>query len=94
MALVGALLVTTVLGSCEDDDKYDDDENIFHYSSRAKEEFLIQFVKKKKIVCKEKMARETRRELSYVCGNENTGMIKLNLSELRARLEYGNENDN
>lgn len=27
--------------------------------------------------------------LSYVCGNENTRMIKLNLSELRARLEYG-----
>lgn len=28
-----------------DDDKYDDDNN-FHYSSHAKEEFLIQFVKK------------------------------------------------
>lgn len=28
-------------------------------------------------------------KLSYVCGNENTRMIKLNLSELRARLEYG-----
>lgn len=28
-------------------------------------------------------------KLSYVCGNENTRMIKLNLSELRAaRLEY------
>lgn len=28
-------------------------------------------------------------KLSYVCGNENTRMIKLNLLELRARLEYG-----
>lgn len=85
MALDGALFVTTVLGCWKDDDKHDD-ENIFHYSSRAKEEFLIQFVKKRR--------QESWRGLSYVCGNENTGMIKLNLSELRARLEYGNENDN
>jgi hypothetical protein len=49
----------------------------------AKEEFLIQFVKKK-------MAKDGK--LSYVCGNENTRMIKLNLLELR-ELSSGIRNE-